>query len=97
MKRAEEIVRAVASIIKKRDVQFRRIDVREELGLSYDEWMSGYTAIFQGMRIDHPGGAPKVGSEFEGVFRRVDHGVYVFTDYGKKLIKKYDSSARAPG
>ena len=90
MTHTEEIARAVASLMKKGCFQFRRMNVRDELGLSSNEWLSGYTSIFQGMRIDHPGGAPKIGSKFEGVFRRVSYGIFELTDYGKKLIKNYD-------
>ena len=42
------------------------------------------------MRIDHPGGAPNVGSKFEGVFKNVGYGIYELTEYGEKLIKEYD-------
>ena len=87
---AEEIARAAASIIKKKRGPFARVDIREKLGLSPKEWLSGYTAIFQGMGIDHPGGAPNVGSKFEGVFKNVGYGIYELTEYGEKLIKEYD-------
>lgn len=90
MTRTEEILIAVASIIKKGHVQFRRNDIRKELGVSQDEFQLGYTSIFQGMRIDHPGGAPRVGSKFEGVFERVIYGIYKLTEYGKKLVEGYD-------
>ncbi|GAG37841.1 unnamed protein product, partial [marine sediment metagenome] len=69
---------------------FARMDIRDELGLPHEEWLYGYTAIFQGMRIDHPGGAPKVGLKFEGAFKRVSYGLYELTEYGEKLIKEYD-------
>jgi len=90
MTHAEEIARAVASIIKKKRCPFARVNIRDELGLSHEEWMSGYTAIFQGMRIDHPGGAPNVGSKFKGVFKNIGYGIYELTEYGEKLIKEYD-------
>lgn len=90
MTHAEEIARAVASIIKEKRDPFARMDVRDKLGLSSEEWLYGYTAIFQGMRIDHPGGAPNVGSKFKGVFKNVGYGIYELTEYGEKLIKEYD-------
>ena len=86
MTHAEEIAGAVSSLIGKGCLPFRRVDVRDELGQSHDEWMSGYTAIFQGMRIDHPGGAPKVASRYKDVFERVNRGKYVLTEKGKKVI-----------
>jgi hypothetical protein len=39
---------------------FSRNEVRLQLSLDSHEWLSGYTAIFQAMRIDHPGGAPDI-------------------------------------
>jgi hypothetical protein len=92
MTHAEEIAGAVSSLIGKGCLPFRRVDVRDKLGLSHDEWMSGYTAIFQGMRIDHPGGAPKVTSRYKDVFERVNRGKYVLTKKGKKAILDCDKT-----
>lgn len=66
---------------------FTRKVVREYLGLSNRAWQSGYTAIFQGMRDDHPGGAPQVGASYSGVFHRVDHGIYEFSPKGRRLVE----------
>ena len=72
MTHAEEIMRAVAAIVNQDDrVVFTRQQIREQIGIDQDTWMSGYTAIFQGMRADQPGGAPNVESKLKGVFRRV--------------------------
>ena len=90
MARAEEIARAVASIMKEKRSPFARFDVRDKLGLSSEEWLWEYAAIFQGMRIDHPGIAPNIASKFEGVFKNVGYGIYELTEYGEKLIKEYD-------
>ncbi len=90
MTHAEKIARAISSILKKKREPFSRVDIRKKLGLSAKEWLSGYTAIFQGMRIDHPGGALNVGSKFKGVFKNVGYGIYELTEYGEKLIKEYD-------
>ena len=90
MTHIEEILQAVASLIKKKKIPFARMDIREELGLSPDRWMSAYTAIFQEMRIDRPGFSPNIRLKFRGVFKRVSYGLYVLTEYGEKLIKKYD-------
>ena len=90
MTHAEEIMNAVASLTKKGHTEFRRVDVRDELDIPSHKWNASYNPTFQGMRIDQPGGAPEVGSKFKGVFRRVNHGIYVLTEYGKKLIQNYD-------
>jgi hypothetical protein len=54
-----------------------------------DTWLNGYTAIFQGMRIDHPGRAPAVGERFSAAFCRVPHGRYKLTDKGKRLAREF--------
>jgi len=92
MTHAEEIAGAVSLLIEKGCLPFRRVDVRDELSLSHDEWMSGYTAIFQGMRVDHPRGAPKVASKYKDVFKRVNRGKYVLTEKGKEIILDPDKS-----
>ena len=66
---------------------FSRKAVREYLGLDNRAWQSGYTAIFQGMRDDHPGGAPQVGASYAGVFHRVDHGTYELSAKGRRLVE----------
>jgi len=90
MTHAEEIIRAVASIIKEKRAPFKRADVREKLTISHREWLYCYTAIFQGMRVDYSGSALPIESTFEGVFKRVGYGIYELTEYGEKLIKEYD-------
>ena len=87
---ADEIARAVASIMKEKRGPFARVDVRGKLGILPEEWLWEYAAIFQGMRVDHSGGVPDVGSKFEGVFKNVGYGIYELTEYGEKLIKEYD-------
>lgn len=68
---------------------FTRVQVRDFLRLSNRDWQSGYTAIFQGMRNDEPGGAPSVGREFSGVFHRVGKGRYELSDKGKLLARTF--------
>ena len=67
---------------------FSRKAVCEYLGLNNRVWQSGYTAIFQGMRDDHPGGAPKVGDSYSGVFHRVDQGTYELSAKGRRLANQ---------
>jgi len=66
--------------------EFSRDDVRKQAGLSREEWNSGYTSIFQAMRIDQPGGAPKIKKEYQGILRRLRWGVFTLTKYGKEYI-----------
>ena len=66
---------------------FSRKAVREYLGLNNRAWQSGYTAIFQGMRDDHLGGAPKVGNSYSGVFHRVDLGTYELSAKVVRLVE----------
>ena len=90
MTHAEQIMQAVASLVQEdKVVTFSRRQVRDQIGIDQDEWMKGYTAIFQAMRADHPGGAPPIGEKFRGVFQRVSHGEYVLTYYGKELLKQF--------
>ena len=91
MTHAEEIMRVAATLIKKKGEDiFSRKEIRDKIGISHDKWMSGYVSIFQGMRIDHPGGAPNIGKRFKNAFRRVEFGRYILTDYGKKLLKEFN-------
>lgn len=87
MTRAEQIFRAVTSLTQLQvQKEFSRLDVRRQLRVDSDTWLNGYTAIFQGMRADHPGGAPAVGEKFTDVFQRVGHGRYVLTERGRRLL-----------
>ena len=85
---AEEILRAAAALARRNaSGTFTRDDIRRQIGLKGSVWMSGYTAIFQGMRIDQPGGAPAVGGVFVGAFLRVAHGTYQLTAHGASTAK----------
>ena len=89
MTHAEEIMQAVAVLVKSGRIPFSRRDVRNHLGLDREEWNYSYDPIFQGMR-EQPGEAPKVDERFKGVFRRVSHGRYVLTPKGERLARKLD-------
>ena len=90
MTHAEGIMLAVAELLKQKGRStFSRQDVREQIGVSPDDWQLSYTAIFQAMRSDHPGGAPPIGARFRGVFRRVERGKYTLTDKGKQLLEEF--------
>jgi hypothetical protein len=90
MTHAEQIIRAVASLVHDGADTFSRREVRDRIGVSHDTWMLGYTAVFQGMRVDHPGGAPSVADRFKNVFQQVSHGSYKLTRRGKEVIKQFD-------
>ncbi len=89
MTHADQIMKAVATLTKQGKQTFRRVDVRDTIGLSHADWMSGYTAIFQGMRADHPGHAPDVGARYKKVFRRIRRGEYTLTAYGRELLEEF--------
>jgi hypothetical protein len=90
MTHAEQIMRAVASLVLQDNVPtFSRREVRDRIGASPEEWQAGYTAIFQAMRADHPGGAPPIGEKFKGVFQRVAHGEYKLSSYGREVLKEF--------
>ena len=91
MTHAEQIVRAVAALVKEEGNEvFTRAEVRKLIGVTPEEWHSGYTAIFQGMRADHPGGAPAVGDRWKGVFRRVEYARYTLSDRGRQLLAELE-------
>ncbi len=87
---AERIFRAAAVLVGADSRStFSRKAVREYLGLDSRSWQSGYTAVFQGMRDDHPGGAPQVGELYTGVFHRVDRGTYEMSARGRRLVETH--------
>lgn len=92
MTHAEEIIEAVAALVGQGKDPFTRREVRDEIKVGQHEWLYCYTAIFQGMRIDQPGGAPEVGKKFREVFQRVERGKYTLTDHGKRLINQCRST-----
>ena len=59
--------------------RFTRKMIRDRLGVDETSWESSYSPIFQGMRDDHPGGAPNPGSAYSNVFHRVGFGEYRLT------------------
>ena len=63
---------------------FTRKMVRDRLGVDAHAWQSGYTAILQGMRDDHPGKAPRVHDTAAGVFHRVKRGTYELSTTGRR-------------
>jgi predicted RNase H-like HicB family nuclease len=96
MTHAEAILRAVAALVARGHRELTRKDIRDELGLTQAQWMSGYTAIFQGMREDHPGRAPQVPKQFSGVFKRIEHGRFVLTEIGHRRARDLSRSAETP-
>ncbi|MGH2581429.1 MAG: hypothetical protein ACRDFQ_00860 [Anaerolineales bacterium] len=85
----QKILGAVKSLTRgDLQTEFSRNDVRLFLGISSHDWLYGYTAIFQAMRSDHPGAAPPISGEYQGVFRRVRRGKYVLTEKGRELISR---------
>jgi tetratricopeptide (TPR) repeat protein len=88
MTHAMEIAMAVHSLVFRKGLkEFTRDQVRRGLGLTRERWMSAYTAIFQAMRADHPGGAPTIKKEYQGSFKRVRHGTFVLAPYGEDFVR----------
>jgi len=85
---AEQIMRAVAHLTQMQGYrEFSREDVRRHLNIDREIWNKSLTAVFQGMREDHPGGAPPIGEPYSGVFRRVRHGRYTLTNKGQSFVE----------
>ena len=90
MTHAEQIMIAVRELMETEgQSDFTRDEVRRAIGISREEWMLGYTAIFQAMRSDHPGGAPPIGEKYQGAFKRIAHGKYRLTNYGRQLLTEF--------
>jgi len=85
---AAQILRAACALVATGNSPFSRDDIRRYLDISPEDWLNGYTAIFQGMRVDQPGGAPKVANRYKGVFKQVAHGLYELTEKGKVLCNR---------
>ncbi len=84
---AERIARSVALITAVQEkIIFSQQDVRVQAEMSPSAWKASGCAIFQGMRCDHPGGAPNVNPKYQKFFRRVAHGKYMLTEEGKARI-----------
>jgi hypothetical protein len=66
---------------------FTRKDIRDELRVSPKNWNS-YSPIFQGMRIDEPGGAPPATRGRGALFRSVSRGKHVLTSKGQRLLRQ---------
>jgi NH3-dependent NAD+ synthetase len=89
MTHAERILMAVETLSgRDGSLVFSQDEIRHQAGLDRTEWNRGYSAIFQAMRADHPGGAPSIRQEFRGVFTQVAHGKHKLSDYGRTLIKE---------
>lgn len=81
-------MQAAVAVIRSGRSIFTRKDVRDEIGVSSHVWLYSYTAIFQAMRMDHPGGAPEINARFKNVFKRVERGKFMLTPYGMRLAEE---------
>ncbi len=86
---ADHIMEAVAVLVSRGQSVFTQAELRDQLGLDSDRWARGFSAIFQAMRADHPGGAPPIGARYKGIFRQVKHGQHTLTLYGRERLKDY--------
>lgn len=83
---AEKIVRAVRSLVAQGSPTFSRKQVRDRAGIPAAIWDTSYSAMFQSMRDDHPGGAPPINKKYRGIFHRVAPGRYALTEAGTNLL-----------
>lgn len=86
----EEIMQGVTKIVMQNGkTTFTRAEIRKQLGIEEGIWNASYNPTFQGMRLDQPGGTPKVNEKFRDVFRQIKHGEHTLTEYGKQLIEAF--------
>jgi len=76
MTHAGQIFKAAVVVCRRNKGIFKREQVWRQIGVNREKCEPGYTAIFRGMRNDHPGGAPDPGSIFRSVFRQIELGKY---------------------
>jgi hypothetical protein len=87
---AERILKSVTKLVKD---EGKTIFTREEVYENIDPELfsrGSYDPVFQGMRIDQPGGAPTPREEYRNVFEQVSHSKYRLTTYGQRLIDELD-------
>lgn len=86
---AQQIFAAVATLVGKRpSAAFTRDEVRRQAAVSRREWDASYSPVFQGMRVDQPGGAPNVPARFRGVFQQVSHGKHQLSEKGQRVLRE---------
>jgi hypothetical protein len=85
---SEQIMLATKELNKQGKIYFTRKEIMGCLDIDTHLITSSYSPIFQGMRDDHPGGAPPVAKRFRGIFHRVEYGKYKLTEYGYSLLSK---------
>ena len=87
MTMAGRLLRAVRELNRSGQSTVTRAEVFEELGVTTRAEKDSYSAIFQGMRVDHPGGAPEVDAAYSDTLKRVSRGQYVLTTKGAYFFK----------
>jgi hypothetical protein len=85
---AESILRAIGCVVgaDTRKV-FSREEIRSAANVGREWWNLSWNPIFQGMRADHPGRAPRQAAKNQGVLKRVGYGQFVLTAYGWTLVR----------
>jgi len=86
---AQRIMEAAARVVV-RDGQrvFTRKDIYDGIGDTTLKRRS-FDPNFQGMRADHPGGAPRVPEKFRNVFKHLEDTNYELTEYGKSILTNF--------
>lgn len=85
---AEQIFRAALIVSRQNNGVITRELVRQKICVNREKWNYSYSPIFQGMRDDHPGGAPDPGPIYRNVFHRIAHGKYQLSKIGQDLARK---------
>ena len=86
MPHAEEIPEAVAVIVPADNTAlFSHDDVKRKIGSEREMWKS-YSATFQAMRSNHPGGAPPMTERYRNVFEQIEHGKHRLIPSGLELV-----------
>lgn len=67
-------------------IEFRRNDIKKELGLTTHEWERGFTGGFQGMIKDVPPLKNRINPKYRDVFIRIRPKFYTFSEKGLSII-----------
>lgn len=86
---ADQIMHAVTALVERGQRTFTQAELRDHVGVDRERWARGFSAIFQAMRADHPGGAPPITARYRGIFRQVEHGRHMLTPYGQECLNDY--------
>jgi len=92
MTAAQQIIAAITRLKPSDEkFEFTRDQIRKEIGIDSKLWSSNYSPIFQAMRADQAGGAPKLAAVYRGMFQQVKQGVHKLTVRGEALMRPVEA------